>query len=75
MVASLWGSEQNYQQDTHTTKARVVESNKDKLGRMNKLGRMFRLYWMGIIPHILGKRKKTLGQIKNRVGFRYVEVI
>ena len=57
------------------TKAMVVESDKDKLGRMNKLGRMFRLYWMGIIPHILGKRKKTLGQIENRVGFRYVEVI
>ena len=37
MVAVLWGSEQNYQQDTHTTKARVVERNKDKLGRMNKL--------------------------------------
>ena len=39
MVASLWGSEQNYQQDTHTTKARVVERNKDKLGRMNKTGK------------------------------------
>ena len=56
MVASLGRSEQNYQQDAHTTKARVVESNKDKLGRMNKLGRMFRLYWMGNIPHIIGKR-------------------
>ena len=52
------------------TKAMVVESDKDKLGRMNKLGRMFRLYWMEIIPHIIGKRKKTLGQIKNRVGFK-----
>ena len=47
----------------YTTKARVVESNKDKLGRMNKMGRMFRLYWMGNIPQIIGK-KKTLGQIQ-----------
>ena len=58
MVASLWGSEQDNQQDTHTTKARVVESNKDKLGRMNKLGTKFRLYWMGFIPQIIGKRKR-----------------
>ena len=60
MVASLWGSEQNYQQDTHTTKARVVERNKDKLGRMNKTGKKFRLYWMGFIPQIIGKRKRLV---------------
>ena len=72
---SCGGSEQIFSMILYTTKAMVVESDKDKLGRMNKLGRMFRLYWMGIIPHIIGKRKKTLGQIKNLVGFRYVEVI
>ena len=67
MVASLGGSEQNYQQDTHTTKARVVERNKDKLGRMNKTGeKKFRLYWMGFIPQIIGKKKRWV-KYKNLV--------
>ena len=63
MVAVLWGSDK-LSADTQQTKARMVEINKDKsIGRMNKLGRMFRLYWMGNIPQIIGK-KKTLGQIQ-----------
>ena len=61
---SCGGSEQIFSMILYTTKAMVVESDKDKLGRMNKLGRMFRLYWMGIIPHIIGKRKKNVGSNK-----------
>ena len=40
------------------TKARVVKINKDKYKRrMNRLGKMFRLYWMGNIPQIIGKKR------------------
>ena len=53
------GETTNISMDTQETKAMVVVSDKDKIGRMNKLVRMFRLYWMEIIPHILGKRKKS----------------
>ena len=58
MVISKGGSEQ-LSADTQQTKARMVEINKDKsIGRMNKLGKMFRLYWMGNIPQIVGKNKR-----------------
>ena len=74
MVASLWGSEQNYQQDTHTTKARVVERNKDKLGRMNKTGKKVQTLLDGIYPSN-NRKEKTLGKFKNLVSSRYFEVI
>ena len=69
MVASLWGSEQNYQQDTHTTKARVVERNKDKLGRMNKTGKKVQTLLDGIYPSN-NRKEKTLGKFKNLVSPR-----
>ena len=66
MVISKGGSEQ-LSAYTQQTKARMVEINKDKaIGRMNKLGRMFRLYWMGNIPQIIG-RKKHWVKYKNLV--------
>ena len=58
MVISKGGSEQ-LSADTQQTKARMVEINKDKsIGRMNKLGRMFRLYWMKNILQIVGRNKR-----------------
>ena len=58
MVISKGGAEQ-LSADTQQTKARMVEINKDKsIGRMNKLGRMFRLYWMKNILQIVGRNKR-----------------
>ena len=58
MVISKGGSEQ-LSADTQQTKARMVEINKDiSIGRMNKLGRMFRRYWMKNILQIVGRNKR-----------------
>ena len=68
MVNLLGGSEQMISMILKITKAKVgLRINKDKsIGRMNKLGRMFRLYWMGNIPQIIG-RKKHWVKYKNLV--------
>ena len=47
------------------TKARVVKINKDKYKRrMNRLGKMFRLYWMGKNPSNY-RKDITIGSIQN----------
>ena len=50
MVNLLGGSEQMISMILKITKAKVgLRINKDKsIGRMNKLGKMFRLYWKNV---------------------------
>ena len=61
-MAVLRGSNQFISMILKITKARVVVINKDKfIGRMNKLGKKFRLYWMGKYPsnHIDVRRSES----------------